>query len=124
MRLAFFFSLSKGQFMTNQTSQRWTMLAYALAIIAGVGNGLWGTEGLLAVADFTSSIFIRLFKFISVPIIAVSIIATLSQVWLASIRLLESANLVALLATTHSHCLAQKSLRGYICQTPIASTLR
>ena len=37
--------------MTNQTSQRWTMLAYALAIIAGVGNGLWGTEGLLAVAD-------------------------------------------------------------------------
>lgn len=66
--------------MTNQTSQRWTMLAYALAIIAGVGNGLWGTEGLLAVADFTSSIFIRLFKFISVPIIAVSIIATLSQI--------------------------------------------
>ena len=66
--------------MTNQTYQRWTMLAYALAIIAGVGNGLWGTEGLLAVADFTSSIFIRLFKFISVPIIAVSIIATLSQI--------------------------------------------
>ena len=66
--------------MTNQISQRWTMLAYALAIIAGVGNGLWGTEGLLAVADFTSSIFIRLFKFISVPIIAVSIIATLSQI--------------------------------------------
>ena len=66
--------------MTNQTSQRWTMLAYARAIIAGVGNSLWGTEGLLAVADFTSSIFIRLFKFISVPIIAVSIIATLSQI--------------------------------------------
>lgn len=66
--------------MTNQTSQRWTLIAYVVAIATGIANGLWGTEGLLAIADFTSSIFIRLFKFISVPIIAVSIIATLAQV--------------------------------------------
>ena len=47
--------------MTNQTSQRWTLIAYVVAIATGIVNGLWGTEGLLAVADFTSSIFIRLF---------------------------------------------------------------
>ena len=64
----------------TQASNRWTMIAYALAIIGGIANGLWGMESLLALADFVSSIFIRLFKFISVPIIAVSIIATLSQI--------------------------------------------
>ncbi len=66
--------------MVIKNSQRWTMFAYLVAIVLGAINGVWGSEPLLALADFVSSIFIRLFKFISAPIIAVSIIATLSQV--------------------------------------------
>ena len=54
--------------------------AYVIAILLGIANGCWGTSGLLAFADFLSSIFIRLFKFISNPIIAVSIIATLASI--------------------------------------------
>lgn len=54
--------------------------AYAVAIILGVMSGLWGGETIHAFADFISSIFIRLFKFISIPIIAVSIIATLASI--------------------------------------------
>ena len=65
---------------SKKTSQLFTALAYLIAIVLGVCNGLWGSEGLLALADFVSSIFIRLFKFISVPIIAVSIIATLATI--------------------------------------------
>lgn len=65
---------------SKKNSQLLTAVAYLLAIVLGVANGLWGSEGLLALADFISSIFIRLFKFISVPIIAVSIIATLATI--------------------------------------------
>ena len=54
--------------------------AYAIAIALGVCSGLWGGEMIHAFADFVSSIFIRLFKFISIPIIAVSIIATLASI--------------------------------------------
>lgn len=54
--------------------------AYLLAITLGIANGLWGTELLHAGSDFISTIFIRLFKFISIPIIAVSIIATLARI--------------------------------------------
>ena len=55
-------------------------VAYLVAIVLGVCSGLWGGESVHAFADFVSSIFIRLFKFISVPIIAVSIIATLASI--------------------------------------------
>ena len=56
------------------------VVAYAIAIALGVCSGLWGGEMIHAFADFVSSIFIRLFKFISIPIIAVSIIATLASI--------------------------------------------
>jgi len=56
------------------------MWAYLIAIVFGVLNGLWGPDVFLALADFLGTIFIRLFKFISIPIIAVSIIATLARV--------------------------------------------
>lgn len=60
--------------------QLWLGIAYLVAMGLGVINGLWGTAFLHEVADFIATIFIRLFKFISIPIIAVSIIATLSTV--------------------------------------------
>lgn len=60
---------------------QWLMaLAYLVAIALGIATGLWGTETLQSFAHFISSIFIRLFKFISIPIIAVSIIATLARI--------------------------------------------
>lgn len=61
-------------------SQAAMAVAYLVAIVLGVCSGLWGGESVHAFADFVSSIFIRLFKFISVPIIAVSIIATLASI--------------------------------------------
>lgn len=53
---------------------------YFIAIAAGIANGVWGTPFGHQAADFISTIFIRLFKFISVPIIAVSIISTLAGI--------------------------------------------
>ncbi len=64
----------------NPPGQALTMGAYLIAIVFGVINGLWGPDVFLALADFLGTIFIRLFKFISIPIIAVSIIATLARV--------------------------------------------
>lgn len=52
---------------------------YGIAILLGLANGFYGTELTQHIGDFTSSVFLRLFKFISIPIIAVSIIATLAQ---------------------------------------------
>ena len=53
---------------------------YFIALAAGIANGVWGTPFGHQIADFISTIFIRLFKFISVPIIAVSIISTLAGI--------------------------------------------
>lgn len=53
---------------------------YLAAMALGIANGLWGGEMLHQTAQIISSIFIRLFKFISIPIIAVSIITTLASI--------------------------------------------
>lgn len=55
-------------------------ILYLIAIVLGAANGVWGTETTQSVGDFVATIFIRLFKFISVPIIAVSIISTLASI--------------------------------------------
>ena len=55
------------------------LLFYAAAIALGVLNGFYGTDLTIRAGDFLSSVFIRLFKFISIPIIAVSLISTLAQ---------------------------------------------
>lgn len=46
---------------------------FAAAIILGVLNGLYPTQLGLTAAQFLSDVFVRLFKFISVPVIAVTI---------------------------------------------------
>lgn len=53
---------------------------YVVAIVLGLINGFYGSEIWILTGEFISTIFIRLFRFIAVPIIAVSIIATLSQI--------------------------------------------
>ena len=66
--------------MTNaHSSGGRTGVYYALAIVLGIANGLYGPAFLGQAADFLSTVFIRLFKFVSIPIIAVSIIGTLAQ---------------------------------------------
>ncbi len=52
---------------------------FAAAIILGILNGLYPTQLGLTVAQFLSDVFVRLFKFISVPIIAVTICYTIAR---------------------------------------------
>ena len=52
---------------------------FALAIVLGLINGLYPTELGLTTAQFLSDVFVRLFKFISVPIIAVTICYTIAR---------------------------------------------
>ena len=54
-------------------------LFYIIAIALGVVNGFWGTDITIAGADLIANIFVRLFKFIAIPVIAISIIATLGR---------------------------------------------
>ncbi|MGN1392832.1 MAG: dicarboxylate/amino acid:cation symporter [Succinivibrionaceae bacterium] len=51
---------------------------FTIAIILGVINGIHTTNIGIDVANFTSEVFIRLFKFVSVPIIGISICTTIA----------------------------------------------
>ena len=54
------------------------VVAYFLAIALGILAGIWENHYLMIVVQFISTVFIRLFKFSSLPIICVSIISSLS----------------------------------------------
>lgn len=56
------------------------IVCFALAIILGIINGLNPNDVGNAIANFFSDIFIRLFKFVSVPIIGVAICLTIAKV--------------------------------------------
>lgn len=56
------------------------LIVYLIAVALGAANGIWGGDALHATAGFISTLFIRAFKFVAVPIIAVSIITTLAGV--------------------------------------------
>jgi Na+/H+-dicarboxylate symporter len=61
-------------------SSSWKYASYfALAIVLGILNGLYPTQPGLTIAQFLSDVFVRLFKFISVPIIAVTICYTIAR---------------------------------------------
>lgn len=64
----------------NRLEPRLMALLYGIAILLGAVNGWYGTPETHAAADFTSAVFIKLFKFVSIPIIAVSIITTLASI--------------------------------------------
>ncbi len=61
------------------SSQKKMALLYIIAIILGVLNGFWGVPLTVQGADLIANIFVRLFKFIAIPVIAISIIATLGR---------------------------------------------
>lgn len=54
------------------------VIAYFVAIVLGILVGIWEQDFLMIVVHFISTIFLRLFKFLSIPIICVSIISSLS----------------------------------------------
>ena len=51
---------------------------YIAAVILGVIDGLYPTVAGIGVAKFISDIFIRMFSFVSIPIIGVTICLTLA----------------------------------------------
>ncbi len=63
---------------TKNTSWKYT-LCFAAAIGLGILNGLFPTDAGMLVAQFLSDIFVRLFKFISVPVIGVTICLTIAS---------------------------------------------
>lgn len=71
--------MANNQVPGFSTSQKKTALLYLIAIVLGVCCGCCGPELLKSFAHYIAVIFVRLFKFISVPIIAVSIITTLAK---------------------------------------------
>ena len=50
----------------KKTEHLATLLIYAAAMLLGAANGLWGTEFMHSVADMIATVFVRLFKFISI----------------------------------------------------------
>ena len=68
--------------MTPQQKRAQILLAacYLVAIVLGLVNGLWGSHFWQTAGQFISDVFIRLFRFIAIPIIAVSIISTLATI--------------------------------------------
>ena len=61
-------------------SGRMLAIFYLIAIVLGIVNGIWGSSATQSFADLIATMFIRLFKFVAIPIIAVSIISTLSSI--------------------------------------------
>lgn len=61
-------------------SGRMLAIFYLIAIVLGIVNGIWGSSATQSFADFIATMFIRLFKFVAIPIIAVSIISPLSSI--------------------------------------------
>lgn len=64
----------------SHISGRMLAIFYLIAIVLGIVNGIWGSSATQSFADFIATMFIRLFKFVAIPIIAVSIISTLSSI--------------------------------------------
>ncbi|WP_294459903.1 dicarboxylate/amino acid:cation symporter [uncultured Ruminobacter sp.] len=65
--------------LTPRQHTSWKYMGfYILAIALGVINGLFPTPAGLTAAKFISDIFIRMFSFVSVPIIAVTLCLTLA----------------------------------------------
>ncbi len=63
----------------NRKEQIVTAILYVSALIAGAGLGYMDNADVNAVCDFIATVFTRLFKFITVPVIAVCLIATLAK---------------------------------------------
>lgn len=71
----------RPQMTPEQKRRQWILACcYLVAIVLGLLNGFYGSAFWQSVGEFVSTVFIRLFKFIAVPIIAVSLITTLASI--------------------------------------------
>lgn len=71
----------KNKIMTKEnkkTSNAKYYFAFAAAIILGILNGIYPTSFGIACAEFLSNVFVRLFKFVSVPVIGITICLTIA----------------------------------------------
>ncbi len=57
-----------------------TAVLYCAALVLGVILGLLHSESLMALLNFIATVFTRLFSFIAVPIIALSILTTIAKI--------------------------------------------
>lgn len=65
---------------SNTAANSWKYaLAFTIAVLAGILNGWISTRPGLESARFLSEVFIRLFKFVSVPLIGVTICLTIAE---------------------------------------------
>ena len=64
----------------NKKSSNWKYTAaFAAAIVLGILNGFYPTDLGMLCAQFLSDVFVRLFKFISVPVIGITICLTIAS---------------------------------------------
>lgn len=73
---------------------------YLVAVFLGLLSGFYGNEGLHQVAEFISDLFIRLFRCLGTPIIAVSLITTLSSFSSAEISTVGKKTFIYTIGTT------------------------
>jgi Na+/H+-dicarboxylate symporter len=117
------------QQMKKSSSWKYSLF-FTVAILLGIANGLWPTNIGLDIAQFLSDIFIRMFKFVSVPIIGVTICLTISrlgntlaqkQLWKRTLfytltTTIASASVAAILF----YILAPENVTNVIAQAPDA----
>lgn len=86
--------------ITQSSSWKYS-LAFCIAIVLGILNGIFPTDIGNETARFLTEIFIRLFKFVSVPIIGITICVTIAQIGKSiSQRLLWQKTLTYTISTT------------------------
>lgn len=73
---------------------------YLAAVVLGLLSGIYGSEGMHQFAELISNLFMRLFRFLGAPIIAVSLITTLSSFSQSEISTTGRKTLVYTIATT------------------------
>lgn len=94
---------------------------YLIAVILGLLNGMYGSESMHHIAEFISDVFIHLFKCLGAPIIAVSLITTLSSFSGAEISTGGKKTLFYTITTTIIAALTSMAL--YLLIHPQISTL-
>ncbi|MBX3709273.1 MAG: dicarboxylate/amino acid:cation symporter [Gammaproteobacteria bacterium] len=94
---------------------------YLAAVILGLLSGIYENNGLYQVAEFFSNLFIRLFRCLGTPIIAVSLITTLSSFSHAEISTTGRKTLVYTIATTIIAALTSMAL--YLLIQPLSSSM-
>lgn len=108
--------MSTGATTGFSASQKKMALFYVIAIVLGVLNGYVGTDLTVQGGDLIANIFVRLFKFIAIPVIAVSIIATLGR----TTRAQDSANIFRQYFPPHDFLhVADDDFGGLSCCRPL-----